>query len=180
MGDISSAFRTLRKAPLASLTIVLTVSLGLGMVAAVFTLLNMALFRADNVHDVHELFGVERPRTADGGTGPAHTVRLRRDGGRRRLHDVFAMVPETDSRGEWPNHVRQHRDRQLLPGARCRRSARRVLTPADDEGVSLLSSSVIAAGRRTPANPAVIGSRSCLINGIRYDIVGVMPGFPAA
>src|SRR5688500_1896843 len=99
MGDVYYASRTLREAPLASVPILLRVSLGLCMVAAVFTLLIMALFRADNVHNVHELFGVERPRTAAG-----DLVRLTRpvyDAMRRETSvftDVFAMVPETDSR----------------------------------------------------------------------------------
>src|SRR5688572_31543570 len=45
-------------------------------ISAVFTLLNAALFRADNVHNVHELFGVERPRTADGDRSEEHTSEL--------------------------------------------------------------------------------------------------------
>src|SRR5688572_21777691 len=99
MRDIAYALRTLRKAPLASLTIVFTVALGLGMVAAVFTFLNVFLFRADNVPNVHELYGVERPRTADGDlvrlTQPVYDA-LRRE--TAVFTDVFAMVPETDSR----------------------------------------------------------------------------------
>ena len=99
MRDIAYALRALRKAPLASLTIVLTVALGLGMVAAVFTLLNVFLFRVDEVPNVHEFYAVERPRTADGDLVPlTKTVyeALRRE--TSVFTDVFAMVPETDSR----------------------------------------------------------------------------------
>ena len=99
MGDISYAFRTLRKAPLASVTIVVTIALGLGMVAAVFTLLNTFLFRFDNVPNIHEMYGIERPRTADGDLVPV--TRPLYDAVRRETSvftDVFAMVAETDSR----------------------------------------------------------------------------------
>src|SRR5688500_8893166 len=176
MGDISYAFRTLRKAPLASLTIVLTVSLGLGMVAAVFTLLNMALFRADNVHNVHELFGVERPRTADGDlvqlTRPVYDA-MRRE--TSVFTDVFAMVPETDSRVNGRTMsgalVTGNFFQVLGVGA----AQGRVLTPADDEG---RQRAVVLSDRgwasHVANDPAVIG-RSFLINGLRYDIVGVMP-----
>ena len=99
MGDISYAVRSLRKSPLASLTIIVTVGLGLGMVAAVFTFLNVFLFRVDNVPHLHELFGVERPSTDDGDelrlTLPEYEA-LRRE--TSVFTDVFAMVPETDSR----------------------------------------------------------------------------------
>ena len=47
--DILYAFRTFRRAPLAALTIVTTVALGLGLVAVVFTFLNVFVFRVDEV-----------------------------------------------------------------------------------------------------------------------------------
>src|SRR5687768_9255564 len=176
MGDISYAFRTLRKAPLASLTIVLTVSLGLGMVAAVFTLLNAALFRADNVHNVHELFGVERPRTADGDlvqlTRPVYDA-MRRE--TAVFTDVFAMVPETDSRvnGRTMSGALVTGNFFQVLGVGAVRG--RVLTPADDERREPV---VVLSDRgwttHFAKDPAVL-ERSLLINGIRYDIVGVMP-----
>jgi hypothetical protein len=62
--DVFYAFRSFRAAPLVALTIVTTVGLGLGLVAAVFTILNAAIFRADEVRNPHELFAVERQRSA--------------------------------------------------------------------------------------------------------------------
>src|SRR6185503_6229132 len=53
-----------RRAPLVALTIVAMVALGLGLVAMVFTFLNLALFRVDNVRNPGELAGIERPREA--------------------------------------------------------------------------------------------------------------------
>src|SRR5688572_5729447 len=176
MGDISYAFRSLRKSPLASLTIVVTVALGLGMVASVFTFLNVFLFRADNVPNIHELFGVERPRTAEGDlvrlTRPVYES-LRRE--TAVFTDVFAMVPETDSRVNGRTMggslVTGNFFQVLGVGA----AQGRVLTPADDDA---RQPAVVLSDRGWSSHfandPAVIG-RSFLINGLRYDIVGVMP-----
>ena len=176
MGDISYAFRTLRKAPLASLTIVVTVALGLGLVAAVFTLLNSFLFRVDNVPNIHEMFGVERPRTAEGDlvpiTRPVYDA-LRRE--TSVFTDVFAMVPETDSRVNGRTMggslVTGNFFQVLGVGA----AEGRVLTPSDDDErnpVIVLSD----RGRSNffPSEASVLG-RTVVINGIQYEVVGVMP-----
>jgi hypothetical protein len=54
------AFRTFRRAPLAAFTIVATVALGLGLVAAVFTFFN-AFLRVDAAQNPGELFVVVWP-----------------------------------------------------------------------------------------------------------------------
>ncbi len=66
IGDLQYALRTFRRAPLASLTIVVTVAIGLGVVAVVFTVLNVLLFRTDSVPDITEIYAVERPQQANG------------------------------------------------------------------------------------------------------------------
>src|ERR687898_1583954 len=60
--DIGYAFRTFRRAPLAALTIVATVALGLGLVAVVFTVYNVVLLRVDAVQSPGELFAVSLQR----------------------------------------------------------------------------------------------------------------------
>src|SRR5687767_12164928 len=60
--DVLYALRTFRRAPLAALTIVGTVSLGLGLVAAVFTFFNVFVFRVDTVPNLDLFFAVERGR----------------------------------------------------------------------------------------------------------------------
>jgi len=67
--DVLYAFRSFRRAPLVALTIVTTVGLGLGLVAAVFTLLSAFVFRADDVRNPHELFAVTRQPSANAGPG---------------------------------------------------------------------------------------------------------------
>src|SRR4029078_131185 len=64
MRALRYACRTLFRAPLAAATIVLTVGLGLGLVAAVYTILHAMVFRVDEVRNPHELFVVERQRSA--------------------------------------------------------------------------------------------------------------------
>ena len=61
MRDVRYALRTFRRAPVAALTIVTTIALGLGLVAVVFTFFNRFVFRVDNVRNPDELFGVSRP-----------------------------------------------------------------------------------------------------------------------
>ena len=63
--DVRYACRSFRRAPLVALTIVTTVGLGLGLVAVVFTILNAFVFRVDEVRNPHELFAVERQRSAN-------------------------------------------------------------------------------------------------------------------
>src|SRR5688500_3835700 len=56
--DILYACRTFRRAPLAALTIVATVALGLGLVAVVFTVYNILFLRADAVRCPDVLYAV--------------------------------------------------------------------------------------------------------------------------
>ena len=65
IGDLQYALRTFRRAPLAALTIVVTVAIGLGVVAVLFTILNVLLFRTDSVPNVTEIYAVERPQQAN-------------------------------------------------------------------------------------------------------------------
>lgn len=176
MGNLAYAFRSLRKAPLASLTIVVTVALGLGMVAAVFTFLNVFLFRVDRVPNIHELYGVERPRTADGDL--VALTRARYDDLRREttaFSDVFAMVAETDSRIDgrtWSGTLVTGNFFDVLGVTPM---LGRALSPADDEQANpVVVLSHTAWMQHYAGDPAVVG-RSLLINGRHYDIVGVTP-----
>ena len=158
------------------MTIVVTVGLGLGMVAAVFTFLNVFLFRTDNVPNVHEFFAVERPRTAEGDlvqlTRPLYEE-LRRE--TNVFTDVFAMVAETDSRVNGRTMSGSLVTGNFFQVLGVGAAQGRVLTPADDEARQPV---VVLSDRGWSTHfgndPAVL-SRSLLINGIRYDVIGVMP-----
>src|SRR5689334_13946237 len=54
--DVRFSLRSFRRSPLTAITIVTTVAVGLGVVAALFTILNAFLFREDAVPDIDELY----------------------------------------------------------------------------------------------------------------------------
>ena len=95
--DVHYALRTFRRAPLSAITIVVTVALGLGVVAVLFTILNMFLFRVDTVPDISAMYGVERPRLASGDR--ALLTRPQLDALRRETRvftDAYAALPDID------------------------------------------------------------------------------------
>jgi hypothetical protein len=66
IGDLQYALRSFKRAPLSTLTIVVTVAIGLGVGAVLFTVLNVLLFRTDSVPGHNEIYAVERPQQANG------------------------------------------------------------------------------------------------------------------
>ena len=176
--DFLYALRTFRRAPLAAFTIVSTVALGLGLVAVAFTMLNALLFRVDAVHDVHEMFAVERPRTDD--DDPERFTRAQFDALRRETDiftDAYAEVSQVDA----------HVDGRLMFGTfvtgNCfqvlgvNAAMGRPLTPADDEpfaGQPVMVLSHRGWDRLFARDPAILGRR-LLVKGVTLEIVGVMP-----
>ena len=176
--DIFYALRGFKRAPLAAVTIVATVALGLGLVAAAFTVLNALLFRVDAVPDVHEMFAMERPRTA--GDVPRSFTRAQFDALRRETSvftDAYAALSDVDSlvdrRLMWGTFVTGNFFRVLRVSA----AMGRVLTPEDEEpsaGQSVMVLSHRGWDRLFARDPAVLGRR-LLVNGFTFEIVGVMP-----
>ena len=171
--DVHYAWRQITRAPLAAATIVGTVALGLGLVAAIFTIFSAYLFRVDAVRDVHELFAAER-RDADNDP-VAFTLRQYQS-----LRDDTAIFSETfaersgitsrvegralSARLVTPNYF------QML-GVAAHRG--RLLNPLDD------GRPVIVLAHRTwtrafAADPNVIG-RKLTIGGGQYEVIGVAP-----
>jgi len=178
MGDISYAFRTLRKTPLASLTIVTTVGLGLGMVTVVFTFLNMMLFRVDAVPNVHEMFSVEQPPTAKGER--VAFSRLGYEALRREttvFADAFASLPDVEGRVNGRVMSGTFVTGNFFQVLGVEAALGRTLTPSDDARTSALPVMVLSYrgwSRHFANDPAVLG-RGVLINGSEYQVVGVMP-----
>src|SRR5207244_3309130 len=73
----------------------MTVAIGLGVVAVLFTVLNTLLFRVDQVPDLGEMYSVERIQLANGGrsllTRPLFEA-MRAD--THVFSDAYAAVPE--------------------------------------------------------------------------------------
>ena len=162
-----------------ALTIVSTVSLGLGLVAVAFTLLNMALFRVDpSVPRLHEMFSVEMPRAADGGL--VRFTRADYDALREQTSvftGVYAERPEIDTRIEGRMMSGSLVSGNFFQVLGVDPVLGRALTPADDErfaGRPVIVLSHRGWNRSFARDPNVLG-RSVLINGFPYEIVGVMP-----
>jgi predicted permease len=175
--DIFYALRTFKRAPLVALTIVLTVGLGLGLVAAAFTVLNALMFRFDAVPDVQEIFAVERPEAVG---EPAGFTRDKFDAFRREtsfFSDVFAQAREVDSRVDGRLIFGTFVTGNFFQVLRVNAAIGRALTPADDEpptGQPVVVLSHRGWDRLFARDPAVLGRR-LLLNGVTFEIVGVMP-----
>jgi predicted permease len=177
MRDIRYALRTFRRAPLHALTIVVTVAIGLGVVAVLFTILNRFLFRVDTVPGIEAMYGVERPR-ANGDrallTRPEFEA-LRRD--TRVFTDVYAALSDIDLRVDGQMMAVTLVSGNFFEVVGVRSVMGRVLTPADDEqagGHAVIVLSDRGWTRCFNRDPNVLG-RSVIVNGRPFAIIGVMP-----
>jgi predicted permease len=173
--DVRYAVRSFRHAPLVALTIVTTVGLGLGLVAAVFTFLNAVIFRADEVRNPHELFAVERHPSAN--AEPERFTRDQSDALVREtglFSDAFAKGPDIDVRinaRRMEGSFATGNFFQVLGAAAARG---RTFTPSDELGDPAIVLSHRAWSRHFASDPAVFG-RPLLVNGVSVQVVGVMP-----
>jgi hypothetical protein len=176
--DILYALRTFQRAPLVAFTIVSTVALGLSLVAVAFTMLNALLFRVDQVRDVHELFAVERLRTSDGAREPF--TRAQFDALRREttvFTDAYGIVSDVDSRLDGRRMSGTFVTGNFFQVLGVQAAIGRALTPADDEpsaGQPVMVLSHRGWDRLFARDTAILG-RDLLVNGVTFDIVGVMP-----
>ena len=175
--DVRYAVRSFLRAPLVALTIVATVALGLGLVAVVFTILNAFVFRVDEVRNPHELFAVERERTA--GAEPetftfAQYETLVRETG--VFSDAFAS---TGADAAWIEGHR--REGPLVTGNYFQvlgvtAALGRTLAPSDDQpgGVPVIVLSHRSWSLHFGGDPGIL-DRTVRVNGARFRVVGVMP-----
>ena len=174
--DVLYACRSFRRAPLVALTIVTTVGLGLGLVAVVFTFLNAGLFRVDDVRNPQELFAVERQRSA--GAEPERFTRPHYDALVREtgvFSDAFATT-DIDCRIDGRNMEGSLVTGNFFHVLGVSAARGRTLTPSDDQrgGDPALVLSHRAWSRHFASDPGVL-NRSVLVNGVPFQIVGVMP-----
>jgi predicted permease len=175
--DVRYACRSFRRTPLVALTIVTTVGLGLGLVAAVFTILNAVIFRVDEVRNPQELFAVERQRSANAEpesfTRPQYEGLVSETG---VFSDAFARTPDIDT---WIEGRRM--EGPLVTGnffhvLGVSAARGRTLIPSDDEpgGRPAIVLSHRAWSQHFASDPGVF-SRTVLLNGAPFHVVGVMP-----
>ena len=178
--DILYAFRAFRRAPLAALTIVATVALGLGLVAAVFTVYNIFLLRVDAVRSPGELFSVEMEQRIGPDNEPDVVfTRPDYDAMRRETSvftDAFAMLWNT-ARIDGRSAVTALVTGNFFQVLGVQAALGRPLMPGDDNriaGRSVIALSHVGWHKLFQGDQAVIG-RHVVINDAPYEIVGVMP-----
>jgi predicted permease len=175
--DLRYAARSLLRTPLTALTIVATVGLGLGLVAAVFTILNAFVFHADEVRNPDELVAVQRQPSADaapeGFTYTEYEALVRETA---IFSEAFASTPEIDAYidGARREGVLVTGNFFQVLGVGAARG--RALTPADDEpgAASAIVLSHRAWSQYFGSDPGVL-VRTLRVNGVAFDVVGVMP-----
>ena len=177
--DITYAFRTFRRAPLVAFTIVGTVALGLGLVTVVFTFYNFGFLRVDAVRNPRELFAVERP-VAPGALAWLPFARREYEALRREtsvLTDLVAMIRPVRATIDGRQASFALVTGNFFHALGVSPVLGRTLMPQDDEPGA--ARPVIALSHRGwhtlfAGDPGVIG-RAVRINGLPYEVVGVMP-----
>ena len=178
MRDIHYALRTFARAPLTSLTIVITVAVGLGAVAVLFTILNTFIFRVDAVPNVHEMYAVEKPQLPDG--VPSLFPRRQFDLMRAETNvftDIYAVVSDIDLRIEGKTVAAAAVTGNFFSVVGVPAAMGRVITPADDDragGHAVIVLSNKGWNRRFDRDPHVVG-KTVLIREVPFEIIGVTP-----
>jgi len=175
--DLRYAMRGFVRAPVAAFTIIATLGIGLGLLAAVYTILNSMIFKADEVYKPHELFGVERQRSA---VSEIETFTRSEYDSFLRETEVFAdAFASTGDVRAFIDGVR--REGRLVTGNFFQvlgvSAARgRTFTPPDDDPASLpvIVLSHRAWAQQYDSDPGVIG-RAYRLNGTTFRVIGVMP-----
>ena len=179
--DVIYAFRTFRRAPLAALTIVATVALGLGLVAVVFTVYTLFFLRVDAVRSPGELFAVELARSTDSGTDEHVSLARPEYDAMRRETSVFTDMAAMLDGG--PPHVEGHLARSFLVTGNffqvlgVQAALGRPLLPEDDQhssGRPVIVLSHAGWHKLFQGDRGVIGRR-VMIGRAPFEIVGVMP-----
>ncbi|MCC7123886.1 MAG: ABC transporter permease [Acidobacteria bacterium] len=186
--DIQYALRTFAKAPLAAITIVVTVAIGLGVVAVLFTFLNTFIFRVDRVPGVNEMYSVERTHVtgADGElptdslesstAWPRQTLdALRADTG--VFTDAYATVTDVDLHVDGRPLAVSLVSGNFFHVVQVEPVIGRGFRPEDDAragGNAVVVLSDKGWTRRFNRDPDVLG-RTVLVNGTPFQIIGVTP-----
>ena len=176
--DIRYAWRTFVKAPLSASTIVVTVAIGLGAVAVLFTVLNALLFRVDHVPHVTRMYAVQRPPQAGADLSPLTRPLFEAMRSETRVFtDAYAAVDEIDLRIDGRMMSVTLVTGNFFQVVRVNPAMGRALTPADDArsgGNPVIVLSHTGWSRHFNRDPNVIG-RTVLVRDAPFEIVGVTP-----
>jgi predicted permease len=187
--DIRYAVRQLRKSPAFTLTVIVTLALGIGANAAVFTLFDQVLLRMLPVEKPKELVRFNWTGDFSGSSssfgGSQHdffSYPMYKD--LRDQNQAFAGVLAADRTGvgiSWHNQA-ESKDAEMVSGnyfqvLGLRPAVGRLLSPQDDTAKNANPVLVLSYDywrTRFAASPEVVG-QLVLINGHSFTIVGVAP-----
>jgi predicted permease len=175
--DLQYALRTFKRAPLTALTIVATVALGLGVVAVLFTMLNLALFREDTVPDITRMYAVERPRDAADHRSLLTLPRFEALRSETSVFtDAYATIAEIDLRVDGRVMAVTLVTGNFVDVVGVKPVMGRALGPDDDRagGNPVILLSHRGWTRRFNRDPNVLG-RTVLVSGAPFEVIGVMP-----
>ena len=176
--DLVFALRTFARAPLAAATIVVTVSIGLGVVAILFTILNTFIFRVDIVPDIDQMYAVEKPRLPDDVKDlfpRAQFDAMRSDAA--VFIDAYATVPDIDVRVDGKMMAVVLVTGNFFDVVRVTPMMGRAIVFNDDDragGSPVMVLSYKGWTRHFNNDPNVLG-RTVLIGNAPFKIIGVMP-----
>ncbi len=155
-----------------------TVALGLGLVAVVFTVLNVVVFRVDAVRNPRELFGRRAAALVRRGARAIHAAAIRSAAPRTSVFsDAFAMLPDIDSRIDGRMMAGTLVTGNFFQVLGVDAALGRTLTPPDDEPFAGRPVMVLShrGWSRLFTNDLNVIGRRLLVNGFPYELVGVMP-----
>jgi predicted permease len=176
--DIQYAWRTFRKAPLAAITIVATVAIGLGVVAVLFTVLNTLLFRKDQVPAVDELYAIQRTATDDREVAPLTRAALESVRADAQVFTrAYAAIPNVDLHVDGRTVAVTLVSGSFFDVVGVRPAMGRALDATDDAPGGGHAAAVLSDKgwtRRFDRDPNVLG-RTIMVNGTPFEIVGLTP-----
>jgi predicted permease len=185
--DVKHAVRSLRKAPAFASVVVLTLGLGIGANAAIFSLLDQVLLRSLPVRDPGELVLLDGPGAFRGRTFNNMTFSYPMYTDFRDRNEVFTGVLArfpTATTVVWQGQA-ERASGELVTGnyfevLGIKPAIGRVFNAADDQTPGAHPVAVLSHGywtRRFGSDPAIL-NQTVTINGHPYAIIGVSaPGF---
>ncbi len=190
--DVRYALRQLRKSPGFTITVVLTLALGIGANAAIFTLFDQVLLRMLPVENPRELVRLEWSggfsgwSSAFGGNSPGHdnyfSYPMCKD--LREQNSVFQGILAADKAGvgvSWHDQA-ESKDAEIVSGnyfqlLGLKPALGRLFTPQDETGKNANPVAVLSYDywrTRFGAAGDIVG-QTILVNGHPFTVVGVAP-----
>jgi predicted permease len=178
--DVRYAWRQLRHSPAFTLVAVLTLALGIGANTGIFTLVNAVLLKSLPVPDPDQLFLVRQQDRFAEQTRVSYPLYSRMQQAMPASASLAATTLPSEFYLSGGNGQPEMMTGLLVSGnyfqtLQTHALLGRLLAPADDETMDAHPVAVISYGcwkTRFASDPSVIG-REVLINGVRFNIVGV-------